>query len=93
MLHAFEDENRDKFWNLTPMFIMAHRRKTKTDAKVIAKSRRIRAKYMSNNPTAVEQFSKEWAKYERGMKPKQKIRSRGFDKTLRKKVNGKVEKR
>ena len=44
MLHAFEDENRDVYWNLTPMLIMAHRRKTKADAKVIAKSRRSKLK-------------------------------------------------
>jgi hypothetical protein len=44
MLHSSGAKDRDVFWNLTPMFIKAHREKTKIDAKIIAKSRRLRAK-------------------------------------------------
>lgn len=44
ILHETGHEDRDKFWNLTPMFIAAHRAKTKRDAAIIAKGRRIRAK-------------------------------------------------
>lgn len=42
ILHETGHDDRDQFWNLTPMLIQAHREKTKTDAKVIAKSKRIR---------------------------------------------------
>lgn len=42
ILHETEDPNRDLFWNLTPMFIGAHRVKTKKDIAIVAKSRRIR---------------------------------------------------
>jgi len=42
ILHESRHPDRDKFWNLTPKLIRAHREKTKRDAKIIAKGRRIR---------------------------------------------------
>ena len=102
ILHETENENVDQWWNLTPRLISAHRLKTKADAKIIAKSRRIRAslensmklsreKLAADFLTPAEQFSQKWAEYERKAKPE--IQSRGFDKTLRKKMSGKVERR
>src|SRR5262245_27986997 len=44
ILHETNHPDRDKYWNISPLFIRAHREKTKRDATVIAKSRRIRAK-------------------------------------------------
>jgi len=41
-LHTFKGE--DVYWNLTPMLRKAHKEKTREDAKIIAKSRRIRTK-------------------------------------------------
>jgi len=95
----------DHFTNLTPEPIMVHREKTKQDAKIIAKSRRIRAKNTPTTPIIDWKIGPTigayWMsqdgqlyKYEGG-KPRRvsKIRSRGFDKTLRKKMSGKVEKR
>jgi hypothetical protein len=79
ILHSSEHKDRDKFWNLTPMPREEHREKTKQDAKVIAKSRRIRA---WNDPPAQLRGER--------VIPKRKITSRGFDKTLRKKMSGKV---
>jgi len=43
ILHAIEPGN-DHFSNLKPMLIAAHRQKSKTDAGIIAKSKRIRAR-------------------------------------------------
>lgn len=44
ILHSSEHPDRDEFWNLTPMLIPAHRKKTATiDVKVAAKSKRLRA--------------------------------------------------
>jgi hypothetical protein len=97
--HEAGYEKCDEYWNLTPMLIRAHREKTKQDAKIIAKSRRIRA---WNEPTPVyvewlpswETYA-EWkfrratlAEYDR--KRKRKLQSRGFDKTRRRKMSGKV---
>jgi hypothetical protein len=122
ILHATEDENRDKFWNLTPLLIQVHRTKTKADAKIIAKSKRIRAELYPTHPAGdfgdvvtanvkrirkLRKFRNRWpycdlneASLEAALvetrqwqKPKSKIRSRGFDKTLRKKLDGKVVKR
>lgn len=91
ILHATEDENRDKFWNLTPMLIQAHKTKTKLDAKVIAKSRRILRKAgLEIRPVHPTMAILKAAEQELR---KRKIRSRGFDKTLTKKMSGKVVKR
>lgn len=101
ILHETENENVDQWWNLTPRLISEHRIKTKTDAKVIAKSRRIRAKNAplvewTVSPDAQAYWMGPGGLYEYiGGKPKRvsKIRSRGFDKTLRKKMDGTVVKR
>lgn len=42
ILHETGHLDRDKYWNLTPMLIEAHRLKTKSDQKLIAKGRRLR---------------------------------------------------
>jgi hypothetical protein len=90
ILHSTEHEDRDRFWNLTPMLILAHREKTKTDAKIVAKSRRIRAKAHSPEWLKQHGFTNGlWRLEER----KRTLRSRGFDKTLRKKLDGTVVKR
>jgi hypothetical protein len=74
----------DVFWNLTPMLIKAHREKTKVDVKIIAKGKRIR---------------KDWHKLVElsGMTREppllRRLRSRGFDKTKRRKWDGTVVKR
>jgi hypothetical protein len=82
ILHESEHEDRDKFWNLAPMLIKAHREKTRLDAKIIAKSRRIRAwNEKSYRLTAL------------GLKLKRKLKSRGFDKRYRKKMDGTVVRR
>jgi hypothetical protein len=93
ILHETENENVDQWWNLTPVLISAHRIKTKADAKIIAKSRRIRKwKHhevgipMVVSSELAEQLPSSWVR-------PAKIRSRGFDKTLRKKMSGKVERR
>lgn len=92
ILHETGHPDADKFWNLAPMLIRTHREKTKTDAKVIAKSRRIREKHRppkEHATTTLVQLEKQLktASYVR------KLASRGFDKTLRKKLDGTVVKR
>jgi hypothetical protein len=42
ILHETGHLDADKYWNLMPMLIRAHRKKTKTDAAIIAKGRRLR---------------------------------------------------
>ena len=86
ILHSTEHEDRDRFWNLTPMLILAHREKTKSDVKVVAKGRRIRAK-MRNDGLLMN------VPLEVGEPTPRRLRSRGFDKTLRKKLDGTVVKR
>lgn len=123
ILHETEHEDRDKFWNLTPMLIPAHREKTKADVSIIAKSRRIRrqghtlilsqeARKPANEIELIEtlgeafregmfygreQANENWVK--EANRPggaigwKRKIQSRGFDKTLKRKLDGQVVKR
>lgn len=96
ILHETENENVDQWWNLTPRLISAHRIKTKQDAKIIAKSRRLRAKYMPNDLTekGLTEIIKRMPRVKiSGWDAKRTIQSRGFDKTLRKKMSGKVERR
>ena len=117
ILHETGHPDRDKFWNLTPMSIAAHRNKTKQDAKIIAKGRRLRkklslkerqaallrfGKLAEENPKLMQfyadTFSAGWdarSTYQENFVPhsKRKIRSRGFDKTRRRKMRGKVEPR
>jgi len=45
MLHSSRVQGTEHFSNYTPMLIKAHREKTKHDAAIIAKSRRIRRKF------------------------------------------------
>jgi hypothetical protein len=92
ILYETGNPDRDKYWNLTPMLIKEHREKTKRDVKVIAKGKRLREKHR----TPGEHATITLAQLERQMKTvahARKLISRGFDKTLRKKVNGKVERR
>jgi len=100
ILHETEDPNRDMFWNLSPMFIAAHRKKTKTDAKIIAKSRRIRKKLEETvkGIDALISASKfahliEASGLTREPLLLRTLRSRGFDKTKTRGVNGKVRSR
>jgi hypothetical protein len=98
MLHTFGTEGVEHFSNYTPMLIAQHREKTKRDAKIIAKSRRIRSRgpalpsilavaeelVKTGNTTITQaEFSKRV----------RKMQSRGFDKTRRRKVDGTVVKR
>lgn len=90
ILHESEHEDRDKFWNLTHRLIQEHRTKSKTDAAVIAKGRRIRKKFY---PLAVlKEEGKPFDPWE-PLSKLPKLRSRGFDKTKRRRMDGTVEKR
>jgi hypothetical protein len=84
ILHSSEHEDRDRYWNLEPKLIQAHRTKTKADAKVVAKSKRIRADWVKLVETSG--VTREPALL-------RKIRSRGFDKSLRRKLDGTVERK
>lgn len=96
-------EDIDKFWNLTPLFRKAHREKTKQDAKIIAKGRRIRAK--NKIPEITWKAGPTIGAYWMGpdgfyqvhdggkLKRVSKIQSRGFDKTRSRTMSGKVVKR
>ena len=86
ILHETGHPDRDAFWNLTPMLIQAHRTKTKTDAAIVAKGRRIRKKFFPyKDEPQLERAIKQYVG--------RKLSSRGFDKTLRKKMDGTVVKR
>jgi len=113
MLHESRHADRDEFWNFTPRLIREHREKTKRDAAVIAKGRRIRAKITGFGgiglvPQMADAISAGLAegardaydrigkddRYQDGWNRiwgKRKIRSRGFDKTRRRKMDGTVE--
>jgi hypothetical protein len=117
MLYSSEHEHRDAYWNLTPMPIKAHREKTKRDAKIIAKSRRITNKEMERRQNALIAFGDdvqrlgidalltEYHAWQAGDLPKaaelairrlkhrRKIRSRGFDKTRTRGLDGRVRTR
>ena len=105
MLHETGHPDRDEFWNLTPMLIAEHRKKTKQDIKIVAKSRRIRKKLcgrqlyneiQSDPASAAPGPWKLETQREHAGRPfpaKRKIRSRGFDKTRRRKMSGTVVKR
>lgn len=106
ILHSTEDPNRDLFWNLTPMLIGAHREKTKKDAKIIAKSRRVRKKldkkseeimyFLGGNglyyiSSKADGLQK--VPYQSNSAGAGKLRSRGFDKTKTRGFDGKVRER
>ena len=94
------NDGGDHFSNLSPEFIKAHREKTKRDAKIIAKGRRIRAKHpLVAMGEAMEANTPEWQAFQAQLKPhvggiwrgkQYKLRSRGFDKRYKRKMSGKV---
>jgi hypothetical protein len=84
ILHETGHPDADKYWNLTPLYIQAHRIKTKADAKVIAKGRRIRKKMTPEAHALLE------AGFNAMFPAKRKLQSRGFDKTKRRKMDGTV---
>ena len=94
ILHSTGHLDADKYWNLAPMLIRHHREKTKQDAKVIAKSRHIRDKRDREMLASMQRAlglnaTADYLREER----KRGIRSRGFDKTLSKKMDGTIVKR
>ena len=89
ILHESEHEDRDKFWNLTHRYIADHREKTKRDVIIISKGRRLRNRWVAGMMKLYDSA----ARAERLERKKRKIQSRGFDKTLRKKMDGTVERR
>ena len=112
ILHESGHADRDKFWNLAPMLIKAHREKTRADAKIIAKSRRIRAwndrskdsagagNHVARLRSAPLRIGSDEEGGEhsrrrsiRHSSEPHKLRSRGFDKRYRKKLDGTVVKR
>ncbi len=84
ILHAIEINN--DFWNLTPRLIAPHREKSKTDAGIVAKARRIERE--NKRPPAAGQPIERTPQKRKGQPirsagfrkggPKQKIPSRGF---------------
>jgi hypothetical protein len=90
ILHETKHEHRDQYWNLAPVLIREHREKTQADAKIIAKSRRIRSKFPPLAQLKTEgQLHDPW----KPIREKRTIQSRGFDKTRSRKMSGKVVKR
>ena len=85
ILHETEHPDRDKYWNLTPRLIREHREKTKQDLKVIAKGRRIRAKLVSGMMALYDSAVRSERKH--------RLRSRGFDKTKTRRMDGTVTER
>jgi len=115
-LHSFG--GGDHFSNLSPLPTKEHRAKTKRDAKIIAKSRRIRRKLAEHEPflvkmadalsagfqegaqraydrigTPLDLYSRNYQDINWNAKPKRRIRSRGFDKTKRRRMDGTVTRR
>lgn len=82
IFHESGHRDRDLYWNLTWMLIKAHREQTKRDLATIAKGRRIRRKQWEHL-LAMSGQTREPALL-------RKLRSRGFDKTKRRKMSGKV---
>lgn len=58
ILHAIEVNN--EFWNLTPLGIMAHRAKSKRDAGIIAKGKRIRGETCNGPKRKIPQRVNPW---------------------------------
>jgi hypothetical protein len=105
ILHETGHPDRNKFWNLTPKLIAEHREKTKQDLKIIAKSRRIRNAAGAGNhearlgkaplrtgPDGVNGVNFRRPSIRSSSGP-HKIRSRGFDKTRKRKWDGTVVRR
>lgn len=77
ILHS--QDGSDEFWNLTPLNIIDHRRKTaKIDVPQAAKNKRLRAAR-----AALDTFLATGVKPPLSGKPKAKIKSRGFSKQSR----------
>lgn len=103
ILHSSEHEDRDRFWNFTFRLIQAHRAKTRADTKIIAKSRRIRAWNAAADAPALRTGPDEFQRHAghgaraaaapRPARTPRKLRSRGFDKRFRRKMDGTVERR
>jgi hypothetical protein len=96
-------EDVDHFSNLEPMLIRAHLEQTKRDLREIAKSKRLRKanEEFHKSWAKLETFQREENDkilariFNEGLGPgtKRRLRSRGFDKTRRRKMSGKVVKR
>lgn len=84
ILHETGHPDRDRAYNLTHMLIQAHRKKTKLDAKVVAKGKRIRAWKLVGFATADGMIHE--------IKPR-RLKSRGFDRTKTRGFDGKVRER
>lgn len=93
VLHETGHPNRDRAYNLTHMLIKAHREKTKQDAKVIAKGRRIRAKQKMYLAASTGLYESTGGPFRKIGSRVRKIQSRGFIKAFRRKMDGTVEKR
>lgn len=100
MLHESEHPQRDMYWNITPRLIKVHRDKTKRDAAIIAKGRRIRIKerlaHIERRLVMGETLGLEEQEFLRAVRTLpglRKLRSRGFDKRLRRHMDGTVTKR
>ena len=88
------DEDPDHFSNLTPLLIKDHAEQTKKDLAVMAKSKRIQRKlrrYHDQQELTYGFMAVQKAVTDNVFeKHKRKIRSRGFDRTKRRKMSGKV---
>ena len=103
ILHESGHPDRDAYWNLGPLLIKAHREKTRRDATVIAKSRRIRAwnapyaavqaPTLRTGPGEFQRRAGHGAHVAAAPRPARRLRSRGFNKTLRRKMDGTVVRR
>jgi hypothetical protein len=91
ILHESGHPDRDEFWNLKPRLIREHREKTKRDAKIIAKGRRLRRKRWTKS-AEVKELSLGYVITRKAIEWR-KLQSRGFDKTRRRKMDGTVVKR
>src|SRR5215831_2063644 len=81
----------DHFSNLAPMLIAAHREKTKTDIKQIRKGDRIRKRVLRHDSSAASLSAPAQGEDRSGgLAEKRKLRSRGFNKTLTRRMDGKV---
>jgi hypothetical protein len=104
IFYETEHEDRDKFWNLAPLLIRTHRAKTKLDLSAIAKSKRLRRANEEFHKSWAKLEARQREETERilgrvfnesviAQRPKRKLRSRGFDKTRKRRMSGKVVQR
>jgi hypothetical protein len=64
ILHETGHPDRDKYWNLKPRLIKEHREKTKRDAKIIARSRRIRRKLAEHERKRLAKIYEDYRPYD-----------------------------